>query len=62
MAQREKVKKTEEDDIELWGERNVWAMSDMESDGEGCVVYRTPIWKTEEPNELIRRYDLSIYQ
>ena len=37
-------------------------MSDMESDGEGDVVYKTPIWKTEEPNELVRRYDLSIYQ
>ena len=60
MAQREKVEKTEEDDIELWGERNVWPMSDMESDEEGGVVYRTPIWKAEEPNELIRRYDLSI--
>ena len=55
-----KVEKTEEDDIELWGERNVWAMSDMESYGEGGVAYRTPIWKTEEPNELIRRCDLSI--
>ena len=43
----------------LGGESNVWAMSDVKSDGEGGVVYRTPIWRTEEANELIR-CDLSI--
>ena len=59
MGQRDKVEKTNEDDIELWGERNVWAMSDVKSDGEEGVVYRTPIWRTEEANELIR-CDLSI--
>ena len=59
MEQRDKVEKTNEDDIELWGERNVWAMSDVKSDGEEGVVYRTPIWRTEEANELIR-FDLSI--
>ena len=35
-------------------------MSDVESDGEGGVVYRSPIWRTEDSNELIRRCDLSI--
>ena len=34
-------------------------MSDVKSDGEGGVVYGTPIWRTEEANELIR-CDLSI--
>ena len=60
MAQIDKVEKTDKDDIELWGKRNVWAMSDVESDGAGGVAYRTPIWRTEEASELIRRCDLSI--
>ena len=60
MSQTDKVEKTEEHDIELWGERNVRAMSDVDSDEEGGVTYRTPIWRTEEANKLIRRRDLSI--
>ena len=55
-----KLKKTDEDDIELWEKINMWAISDVESNGEGGVVYRSPIWRTEEANELIRRCDLSI--
>ena len=39
---------------------NVWTMSDVESDGEGGVVYRSPVWRTEKTNELIKRCDLSI--
>ena len=35
-------------------------MSGMESVGGGGVVYRTPIWRTEETNELMKRCDLSI--
>ena len=60
MGQLDKVEKTDEDDIELWGKRNVWAMSDVESNGEGGVVYKTPIWRTEEASKLIRRCGLSI--
>ena len=60
MGQLDKVEKTDEDDIELWGKRNVWAVSDVESNGEGGVVYKTPIWRTEEASKLIRRCGLSI--
>ena len=35
------------------------AMSDVDSDEEGGVTYKTPIWRTEEANKLIRRRDLS---
>ena len=35
-------------------------MLDLESDDEGSVVYRTPIWRTKEANELIRGCDLSL--
>ena len=35
-------------------------MSDVEIDGVGGVVYITPIWRTEEADELIRRCGLSI--
>ena len=35
-------------------------MSDVESDGVGGVVYRTPIWRTEEADKLIRRCDTLI--
>ena len=46
--------------FELWGERNLWAMSDVEIDGVGGAVYRTSIWRTEEADQLIRRCGLSI--
>ena len=35
-------------------------MSDVESDEEGGAVYRTPIWRREEANKLIRRCEPSI--
>ena len=41
MGQLDKVEKTDEDDIELWGKRNVWAMSGVESNGEGGIVHKT---------------------
>ena len=48
LAQRDKVEKTSKDDIKLWGESNMWAMADVESDTEGGIVYKTLIWRTEE--------------
>ena len=38
---------------------NVWAMSDVEGDAEGGVVYRSLIWRIDEAIELIRRCELS---
>ena len=43
LAQRDKVEKTSKDDIKLWGESNMWAMADVESDREGRIVYKTLI-------------------
>ena len=43
LAQRDKVEKTSKDDIKLWGESNMWAMADVESDREGGIVYKTLI-------------------
>ena len=32
--------KTDKDDTELWEKINVWAVSDVESDGDGGVIYK----------------------
>ena len=50
----------DQDYYELWEKMNVRAMSDVESDAEGGVVYRSLIWRTDEAIELIRRCDLSV--